>query len=197
MSSPFGWSIDTMELRLSPLAVVVSTSNTRVIHYLTFASSPSSSGVNADTDFSTTPPCQLGHVLPEVVWRMLYLRRKYAIGARMVLSTTDVKDALRQVAVEWERSPTFGYVFRDLVVVDRRLQFWWRNSPGIWCFLASALQHSHINTSYENAVITESGRKATAHVEAAQPAATDRPNPLPRGCRVPRNTGGGIDVNFL
>ena len=85
-----------------------STSKTRVIHYLTFASSPSSPGVNANTDFSTASPCQLGHVLREVVWRILYLRRKYGVGAPIVLSKMGVKDAFRQVAVEWERSQTFG-----------------------------------------------------------------------------------------
>ena len=109
----------------------------------------------------------------------------------------DVKDAFRQVAVEWERSPTFGHVFRDLVVVDRRFQFGWRNSPGLWSLFASAPEYSHVNTSHENAVITESGRKATAHVEVTQPPATDRPNPLPRCCRVPPNPGGGIAAIFF
>ena len=99
--------------------------------------------------------------------------------------------------MEWERSPTFGYAFRDLIVliVNRRLQFGSCNSPGFWCIFASALDHSYVNTSYENAVVTESGSEATAHVEVTQPAATDWPNPLPQGCRVPPNTGGGIDGN--
>ena len=42
------------------------------------------------------------------------LRWKYGVSARIVLSKLDVKDAFRQVPAEWERSPTFGYVFRDL-----------------------------------------------------------------------------------
>ena len=64
------------------------------------------------------------------VYNVLYLRRKYGVGARIILSKMDVEDAFRQVVVEWERSPMFGYVFRDLVVVNMRLQFGWRNSPG-------------------------------------------------------------------
>ena len=69
------------------MAVVASTSKTRAIHYITFASSPLSP---EDTDFSTAPPYQLGHVLREVVWRKLYLRRKYGVDARLVLSKMDV-----------------------------------------------------------------------------------------------------------
>lgn len=49
-----------MGLMLSPLAVVASTSKTRVKHGLAFTSSPSSPAVNADTD---GPPRQLGHLL--------------------------------------------------------------------------------------------------------------------------------------
>ena len=84
-----------------------------------------------DTGFSTDI---WGHVLREVVWGILYLKRRHGAGARKGVSKMGVKDALRQVGVEWERSPTFGYVFRNMVVVDRRLQFRWRNSPGILYF---------------------------------------------------------------
>ena len=44
------------DLRLSPLAVVVSTSKTRIIHDLTFSSSQYARSVNADTDFAQPPP---------------------------------------------------------------------------------------------------------------------------------------------
>ena len=43
-------------LRLSPLAVVVSPSKTRIIHDLTFSSSQYARSVNADTDFAQAPP---------------------------------------------------------------------------------------------------------------------------------------------
>ena len=109
----------------------------------------------------------------------------------------DAKDAYRQVVVGWERSPTFGYVFRKRVAVDRRLQFGWRKSPGFWCFIASALERLHVNTSYENAVVTESGSNAIAHVEVTRSTATERPDSPACGCSVPSSTGGGIDVNRL
>lgn len=107
-----------MGLRLSPLGIVASTSKTRVIHDITFASAPSMPGVNYDTDFTTAPSCQLDHVMRYVTLRIIYWRRNYGVSARKVLSKIDVKDAFRQVQVEWARSPTFGYVPHDLVVVD-------------------------------------------------------------------------------
>ena len=102
------------------MAAVASTSKTREIHFLASASSPSSPGGIADTDFSPAPPCPLGHVLRDVVWHILYSRRKYDLGARIFLSHKNVKDAFRQVAVEWEQSQTFGYVSRGMILVDRR-----------------------------------------------------------------------------
>ena len=44
------------DLRLSPLAVVVSPSKTRIIHDSTFSSSQYARTVNADTDFAQPPP---------------------------------------------------------------------------------------------------------------------------------------------
>ena len=151
------------------------------------------SAVNDDTD-SQAPPFSLGHVMRDANLRILYLRRKLGVRAR---SKMDAKYATRQVPVAWVRSPAFGYVFRDLVVIGRRLQLGWRNSPGFWCLLASALDYSHVLTSYENAAITESGRDATAHVKVTRSEATEQLASLPRGCQTPQGTGGGIDDCFF
>ena len=120
-------------LRVSPLAVIKPSTKLRVVHDLTFSSGPSTIGVKEDIDFSSAPTCELGHVLRDIIWRILYLRHRFGRGARIVLRKMDVKDAFRQVPVEITRAPVFGYVFGGLVVVDRRLQFRWRNSPGFWC----------------------------------------------------------------
>ena len=184
-------------LRLSPLGVVVSTSKVRVIHDLTFSSFPSGPGVNSDTDFDTAPPCKLGHVLRDVIWRILYLRRKFGTDARIVLSKMDVANAFRQVPVEFGRSPTFSYVFGNMVVVDRRLQFGWRNSPGFWCLFASALEHAHVNTTFRDAVVTVQGRAAAAHVVVQPAGEAERSSPLPPNCRVPPGTGGGVEDPFF
>ena len=94
----------------------------RVVHDLTFSSGPSTVGVNEDTEFSSAPKCELGHVLRDIIWHILYLRRRFGRGARIVLSKMGVKDAFRQVPVEITRPPVFGHVFGGLVVIDRRLQ---------------------------------------------------------------------------
>ena len=76
-------------------------------------------GVNEDTDFSSAPTCELGHVQRDIMWRILYLRKRFGRGARIVLSKMDVKDAFRQLPVEISRAPVFGHIFGGLVVVDR------------------------------------------------------------------------------
>lgn len=83
-------------------------------------------------------------------------------------------------------------VFRDLVVIGRRLQFGWHNSPGVRCLFASALEYSRVHTSCDDAVITESGRDATADVKVTRPEAIGQLVSLPRGCQTSRGTGGGI-----
>ena len=132
-------------LRVSPVGVAVSATKVRIIHDLTMAFS--NPGVNGDTNFESAPKCKLGHVLRDIVWRILFLRRTLAPHTHIMLSKMDVKDAFRQVAVEWDGCTKFGDVFGDSVVVDRRLVFGWRNSPGFNCLLAGAIEHAHGSTS--------------------------------------------------
>ena len=115
------------DLRLSPLAVAVSPSKTRIIHDLTFSSSQYARSVNAETDFAQPPPVELSRVLRNIVWRILYLHRRFGPLARIVLGKIDVTEAFRQVSVQWAGAPVFGYAFRESVVTDRSLQFGWRS----------------------------------------------------------------------
>ena len=94
---------------LSPLAVVVPSSKTRIIHDLTFSSSQYARSVNADTDFARPPPVELGRVLRNIIGRILYLRRRFGPRARIVLSKIDVTEAFRQVSVQWAGASVFGY----------------------------------------------------------------------------------------
>ena len=67
------------------------------------------------------------------VW---FLRQTHGCSARIVLCRVHVKKALRQVLVDPVGASVFGYVTGGRVVVDLRLQFGWRNSPGYWaCWL--------------------------------------------------------------
>lgn len=46
-----------------------------------------------------------------------------------MLNKMGVKGTFRQLPVEWTHCSLFGYAFRELIVVDKNLQFAWRNSP--------------------------------------------------------------------
>ena len=99
--------------------------------------------LNDDTCFSSAPPCELGHVLRDVLLRVLFLRLRHGSTAWILLCRVDVKDDVRQVPVDLAGAPTFGYVAGGHVVVDLCLQFGWRNSPGFWGLGSSVLEHSH------------------------------------------------------
>ena len=182
-------------LRVSPVGVAASATKVRIIHDLTMAFS--NPGVNGDTNFESAPKCKLGHVLRDIVWRILFLRRTLAPHTHIMLSKMDVKDAFRQVAVEWDGCTKFGYVLGDFVVVDRRLVFGWRNSPGFYCLLAGAIEHAQGSTSFDDAVVTPQGLAATRYVRVNIPAAGETPVQLSPECRVPPGQGGGGDGHVL
>ena len=80
---------------------------------------------------------------------MLFLRQTHGRSARIVLCRVDVKEAFRQVLVDPVGASVFGYVTGGRVVMDLRLQFGWRNSPGYWGLLASALEHAHTRSTFQ------------------------------------------------
>ena len=98
---PFRLVNEILGLRLSPLAVVESTSETHIIHDLTFATSPACHGVNAET--VATAPHVNRIMCCTKLYRVFYLCGENAMSVRIVLSEMDVEDAFRHVAVEWER----------------------------------------------------------------------------------------------
>lgn len=110
----------------------------------------------------------------------------------------DTKSAFRQVSVEVNRAPTFGYVFGDIVVVDRCLQFGWTSSPSLWGVCATAVEHAHNRTTFQNAVITPAleGRAATSHVRVVPPRENEVRAMLPPNCAFPPGSGGGLRDPF-
>ena len=181
-------------IRISPLTVAESTSKIRICHDLTNARSGSS--VNEDTDTSFYPEFKIGHVLRSVVWGILFLYSKFVVGQadppRILLAKQDTKSAFRQVSVQINRSPVFGYVFEDLVVVDRYLQFGWTSSPSAWGVCASAVEHAHKSTTVRDAVITPEGRAVTSHVQVISPRENEVPGKPPLNCAYPQDSGGGF-----
>ncbi|CAN0539890.1 unnamed protein product, partial [Ectocarpus sp. 12 AP-2014] len=123
-------------LNISPLGVVSSgtpeSPKLRIVHDLSFDVAREEASVNDRTDFASAPSVALKHVLRNFIWRILYLGGGWPRG-RIVLSKMDVAAAFRQVLVSWEENQVFAYSFGDLLVIDRRLMFGWRNSPGYFC----------------------------------------------------------------
>ena len=100
------------------------------------------------------------------VW---FLRQTHGRSARIVLCRVDVQEAFRQVLVDPVGASVFGYVTGGRVFVDLRLQFGWRNSPGYWGLLASALEHAHTRSTFQGAVVSPQGAAAVVHVGIAPP----------------------------
>ena len=186
-------------LRVSPLTVAVSATKARICHDLSNAAS--GRGVNEDTDTSGVPELRIGHVLRDVIWRIFYLYNLAGHDAaaeppRILLANQDSKSAFRQVNVDVEKAPVFGYVFGDSVIIDRCLQFGWTSSPGMWGVCAGAVEHSHTHTTFDTAQVTPEGRAVTAHVRVAAPRPSERRAKLPPECTFPRGVGGRIRDNF-
>ena len=192
---PLRFAAEISGLRVSPLAVILEP-KFRVIHDLTFARAGARTSVNCDTEFSSAPPCELGHVLRDVLLRVLFLRQTHGRRVRIVLCRVDVEDAFRQVLVDPVGAPAFGYVTGGHVVVDLRLQFGWRNSPGFWGLMASALEHSHTHSTFLDAVVSPQGVAAVAHVKMSPPRGAPVAS-LPRDCRPVPGTGGTTGGYFF
>lgn len=109
------WEIKQM--RISPLEVVLG-SKLRTIHDLSFSPSRDRSSLNHLTDAKKAPRSGLGHVLPDVLTCIMYLRQRLGRTAHIVLSKVNVKDACRQIRVNSAGTPAFGYRLGDTVVVD-------------------------------------------------------------------------------
>ena len=120
---------DICGVRVSPLGAAEGR-KLCINHDLTFAGHGYRSSVNDDTDFSAAPPCELGHVFGDVSRRIMYLRQRHGVVAR-VMCRIDVKDAFLQIPVEVLHAAKFGYVFDEHAVVDLFLRFRWRSSPGL------------------------------------------------------------------
>ena len=128
-----GSAAENRGLRTSLLAVVLEP-KVCIVHDLTFARAGVRTSVNNDTIFSSAPTCDLGSVLRDMLMRVLFLRLSHGTDAQIVLCRVDVEGAFWQVPVDPAGVPVFGYVAGGHVIVDFRLQFGWRNSPGFWGF---------------------------------------------------------------
>ena len=116
--------------------------------------------------------------------------------ARIVLSRFDANDAFRQVLFDPVGVPVFGYAMGEYVVVDLRLHFGWRNCPGFWGLMASALEHAHTHSSFQDAAVSPQGAAAVEHARLAPPRGSSVRS-LPRDCRTVSGSGGYTGSRFF
>ena len=83
----------------------------------------------------------------------------------------------------------FGYATGEYVVVDLRLQFGWRNSPGFWGLMPSALENSHTHSTFQDAAVFPQGAAAVERVRLTPLRGVSVPY-LPRDCRTISGSSG-------
>jgi hypothetical protein len=128
-------------LRVAPAGVIQERIDKyRVIHDLS-TEKVGEASVNTKTNFDDAPPCGCGTVLLRLLLRIWQLRQQWPTK-RMMLSKMDVTAAFRQLRVNTD-GVLFGYIYDDLGIIDLRLQFGWRSSPGWWELINNALMWSH------------------------------------------------------
>ena len=179
---------DIRGLRVPSLAVVLKPKFC-IIDDLTFARTGGHSSITNDTDLSSAPSCEPGHVLRDVLLRVLFLRQIHGPTAKIVLFHVDMKYAFRQVLVDPVEAPVFLYAMGSYVVVNLRLQFGWRNSPGFWGLMASALEHVHTHSTFQDLAVSPQGAAAVEHVRHA-PLRRGSVRSLPRNCRPVSGSDG-------
>ena len=86
---------DICGLHISPLGAVEGR-KLRIIGDLTFTGDDCRLSGNDDTDCSAALPCELGHAFRYACRRILYLRQRHDMVARVTLCRIDVKDATSQ-----------------------------------------------------------------------------------------------------
>lgn len=180
-------------LSVWPLGVVV-THKARIIHDLSFDPNHTGqkAGLNAETDIKTVPPCLCAEALPKFLSELVSLRKKCPTK-RLLMATTDVNDAFRNVRVDADKAQKFGYVVDELIVIDFRLPFGWAGSPGNFGVMASAAEHAHCQTRLSTVKLLPEGERMVSHLKIVDPWETGEPTPVPIDAKIRPSEGGEMD----
>lgn len=91
---------------------------------MSFAAPKGRTGANVTSEFDASP-VELRHTVCDVCLRVLFLRQRHGMIARIAMCRVDVKEAIRQIPVDPVVLP-YSVIWRT----TRSL----RNSPGIGVF---------------------------------------------------------------
>ena len=183
-------------VRVLPLGAVV-THKVRVINDLSFDlfNRAKKGGLNAETDVNSVPPSLYAEAVPEFLTELVSLRAENP-KLRLLMATTDVNDAYRNVRIDPNQAHNFCYTVGDLVVIDFRLTFGWTSSPGNFGVMASAAEHSHCNTDLSNVQLLLEGVKMMEHAEIVDRWEVGDPTPVPPDAKIRASKGGKLSTPF-
>lgn len=173
-------------LRVSPLAVMESNDKNRVILDLSFGAGGDGdgwTGGNGDTCFETAP-VSIGGVLPSILRHACALRETKGGGVPIYRSKKDVADAFRRIHIECEKAPVFSYVVDECLMVDFRMAFGRRNSPGWWSLVESAMVHSHRHTNIFNVQVLPEAEEIALNMRVLASPLGEPPACAPPGVAV-------------
>ena len=183
-------------VRVLPLGAVV-THKVRVINDLSFDlfNRAKKRSLNAETDVSSVPPSLYAEALPEVLTELMSLRAANPM-LRLLMATTDVNDAYRNVRIDPNQAHNFCYTVVDLVVVDFSRTFGWTGSPGNFGVMASAAEHFHCITDLSNVQLLPEGVNMIEHVEIVDRWEVGDPTPVPPDANIRASKGGKLSSSF-
>lgn len=133
---------------------------------------------------------------PNIIRRTCGLREAVGPAVPIFTSKLDVKDAFRRIHVEWAKASYFAYMVGDFIVVDFRLLFGWRNSPGWWALTASDICHAYRNTNARNADVLADACEIAKNVKVVQPPVEKLAVGSPLGVQVTPLDGDPLDGDF-
>ena len=184
-------------VRVLPPGAVV-THKVRVINDLSFDlfNKAKKGGLNAETDVNSVLQSLCAEALPEFLTELVSLRAENP-KLRLLMATTDVNDAYRNVRIDLNQAHNFCYTVEDLVVINFRLNtFGWTGSPGNFGVIASAAEHSHCNIDLSNVQLLPEGVKMMGHVEIVDRWEVGDPTPVPLDAKIRANKGGKLSSPF-
>ena len=153
-------------------------------------------GLNAKTDVNSVPPSLCAEALPEFLTELASLRAENP-KLRLLMATTHVNDAYRNVRIDPNQAHNFCYyTVGNPVVIDVRLTFGWTGSPGNFGVMASAAEHFHCNTDLSNVQLWPEGVNMMEHVEIVDRWEVGDPTPVPPEAKIRASKGGKLSSPF-
>ena len=183
-------------MRVLPLGAVV-THKVRVIDDMSFDlfNRAKKGGLNPETYVNSVPPSLCAEALSEFLTELVSLRAENP-KLRLLMATTDVNNAYRNVRIDKNQAHNFCYTVGDLIVIDCRLTSGWTGTLGNFGMMASAAEHSHCNTDLSNVQLLPEGVKMMERVGIVDRWEVGDPTPVPPDVKVRASKGGKLSSPF-